>query len=332
MAFTRYPESRKQSSAWKFRESRLSTKDFLESYVFAPKVFGCPARGQRSRNKTRRYNRLHFPQENQGVSATQIWRSNCLALRHMRIALKLLFLLLVAGVGVTFAASNDPVSDNGSQSYFDQRPRLLLGAEAGSETSLGYKFPSIAVGPGIEIPFAQRFEFQAHAQYSPDAKYITNNGNSLNLDASVIGFATRKFGLTGSVKRSWLWTSQFNERAWYPSAGIVLRNDYWGPGRLWLSYVFPTGCVWATPGHPCTLQSKRLQGVELNQEVRANSHFRWGFRGGVYHFCDQSNPNDPQAGRNCHLGFAALATFRFEFHAGKLSHFARSNSDETDNF
>lgn len=214
----------------------------------------------------------------------------------------------------------------------DQRPRLLLEMEAGTETSLGYKFPSTDFGPAIEIPAGKRFEFQGGAAYSPDRKEITNDGQSLKLSASGIVFATERLGLVGTLERSWLWTSQFNEHSWYPGAGIVLRNDYWGPGRLYLTYLFPTGCVWAIPANPCTLQSKRLQGPELEQQVRSSSHIRWGFRGGVYHFCDQANPYEPQLGRNCHWGATAMASLNFEFHLGRRPRFMHQGASESDNF
>jgi hypothetical protein len=216
------------------------------------------------------------------------------------------------------------------EAFADHRPRLLFDTEIGTQTSLGYKLPSTAFGPSLEIPVAKRMEFQVSSDYSPDRKAITNDGNSLKLSGSAIGFANHQIGFMATIERNWLWTSQFDKSAWLPSAGVVIRSD--GAGRLYLTYVFPTGCVWATPSNPCKIQSNRLQGIELRQDVRSASHARWGFKIGFYRFCDQGNPNDPQAGRKCHFAETALATLRFEFHLGGRSLSPSSNPDKSDNF
>jgi hypothetical protein len=181
---------------------------------------------------------------------------------------------LVRGVLAVLVCLFSSVSVRGQQLYPDHRPRLLFDAEAGSLGSLGYKFPSTAFGPSVKIPFHKRFEFQGSATYSPDRKVITGNGHSLKLSGSAIRFMNNRWGFIATVERSWLWTSQFDKSAWHPSAGIVIRNDYWGPGRLYVNYVFPTGCVWATPNNPCQIQSNRIQGFELRQDVRLSSYMR----------------------------------------------------------
>jgi hypothetical protein len=214
------------------------------------------------------------------------------------------------------------------EAFADHRPRLLLDMEIGSETSLGYKLPSTAFGPSLEIPVAKRMEFQASSAYSPDRKAITNDGNSLKVSGSAIGFANRQMGFVATIERNWLWTSQFDKSAWLPSAGVVIRND--GAGRSYLTYVLPTGCVWATPSNPCKIQSNRLQGIEIRQDIRSASHIRWGFKVGFYRFCDQGNPNDPPAGRKCHFAATTLVTLRFEFHLGGRS--PSSNPSKSDNF
>jgi len=224
-------------------------------------------------------------------------------------------------------------SQTWSQERFsDHRTRLLLDAEVGSETALGYELPSSAFGPSMEIPVGNRLEFQTRALYSPDRKAITGDGQSLMVSGSAIAFATQRLGLIASLEHVSLWTSQFDKSSWLPSAGVVVRNDYFGAGRLYLTYVFPTGCVWATVANPCKLQSNRLQGFEFSQDIRSPSHIRWGFTGGLYHFCDQANPNAPQAGRRCHWAPTALVTLRFEFHLGRWLTSAHSGSDGSDNF
>src|SRR5713226_1554685 len=212
----------------------------------------------------------------------------------------------------------------------DHRPRLLFDSEIGSQTSLGYKLPSTAFGPSLEIPVAKQMEFQVSSAYSPDRKAITNDGNSLKLSGSAIRFANDRMGFIATLERNWLWTSQFDKSALLPSAGVVFRSDYSGPGRLYLTYVLPTGSVWATTSNPCKIQSNRLQGIEVRQDIRSRSHLRWGLRGGFYRFCDQGNPNDPPAGRKCHFAATTLVTLRFEFHLGSRS--PSSNPSKSDNF
>lgn len=221
---------------------------------------------------------------------------------------------------------------HGQSVFVDDRPRLLLDTEVGSETALGYKFPSISLGPSLEIPIANRFEFQASGEYSPDKKAITNDGELASVSGSVLGFATQRIGLIASVERGWLWTSQFDKAALFPSAGVVVRNDYFGHGRLYMTYTFPTGCVWATANNSCKIQSNRLQGITLHQDTRSTLHTRWGFETGLYHFCNEANPNEPQIGRTCHWGATARAIVRFEFHLGSRSRFTPADATESDNY
>jgi hypothetical protein len=113
----------------------------------------------------------------------------------------------------------------------DPSTRLLLDSEIGSN-GLGYKFPSTVFGPAIEIPRTRHLELEASAAYSPDKKVVTNDGHSFRSKGAAIIWTTSSVGLTAEVERSWLWTSQFSKSVWYPSAGVVVRNGYFGPGRL----------------------------------------------------------------------------------------------------
>ena len=213
------------------------------------------------------------------------------------------------------------LSARGQEAFTDHRPRFLVDGEFGTENSLGTEFPSTAIGPSIEVPIKNRFEFQSAVSYSPDRKTVTHDGESLKFGGSAIGFATHRLGFIATVAHTSLWTSQFDKRSWLPAAGIVLRTQYWGPGRLYLTYLFPTGCVWATSSDPCTIQSNRLQGIQLRQEVRYGSHIRWGYGGALYHECDQSNQNEPQAGRNCHWDATVMITASLEFRLGHMTQF-----------
>jgi hypothetical protein len=220
----------------------------------------------------------------------------------------------------------------GQTAFGDQRPRVLMDTEVGTESSLGYKFPAIVLGSSSEIPLGNLFEVQSSVTYSPTAKYITNNGQRFGASGSALAFINQRVGLVASLEHRSLWTSEFDKKVWFPSAGVVLRNDYFGRGRLYLTYVFPTGCVWATPGNPCQIQSNRLQGITARQDVRSGSFTRWGFETGLYHFCNQGNPTDPQAGRACRWGAVGMATFHFEFHCGSKSPLAPAGAAGSDNF
>jgi hypothetical protein len=214
--------------------------------------------------------------------------------------------------------------------YLDNRPRFLFDTEIGTQTALGYELPSVTIGPAMEIPVGNRFELQADSTYSPDRKKITNDGYEASVGGSAIGFATERLGFIGGLERGWLWTSEFDKKNLFPTAGIVMRNNYFGKGRFYLTYTFPTGCVWATPTNPCTIQSNRLQGITVRQETRSPMHTRWGLQTGVYHFCDEANPNVPET-RKCHIGVTAMATMSFEFHLGGRPRIASAAGD-ADNF
>jgi hypothetical protein len=201
----------------------------------------------------------------------------------------------------------------------DRIPRLLFDTKFGSERQLGYKFPSTSFGVSTEIPVSTHLEFQIGTAYSPDRKAITNDGHSFNLSGGAIIWPTRTLGVSGGIEQSWLRTSKFNKSALIPSAGVVLRNDLFGPGRLYLTYIFPTGCVWATLTNPCTIQSNRLQGLQIREEGRMTSRLRFGLESGVYHFCSQSNPFQRSAGRNCHFAVTMLIVMRFELHRSRRS-------------
>jgi hypothetical protein len=235
-------------------------------------------------------------------------------------------------VALAFASLFSCQAARSQTTFSDDRPRLLLDSQIGSESALGYKFPSLSVGPSLELPLKNRFELQAAASYSPDKKLITNNGHLADVTASALGFVNQRVGFIAGVERGWLWTSEFDKKALFPSAGIVLRNDYFGPGRFYVSYVFPTGRVWDTTNNPVVLQSNRLQGITLRQESRSHSHMRWGVESGLYRFCNEANPNEPQASQACRLGVSALATFSFEFHLGGKSRFSAPSAIDSDNF
>jgi hypothetical protein len=207
----------------------------------------------------------------------------------------------------------------GQQLVPDRRPRLLIGADFGMDNLLGYKFPTTSLNTGLEIPIGYRFELGAFSDYSIARKVVTGDGRSAHVGGSVIAWTNNRVGLFGSVEQSWLWTSQFDKTSLFPSAGIVFRGPTLGPGRIYLSYLIPTGCVWATNSNPCKIQSNRLQGFEFSHERQFSPRLRWRLGFSVFRFCDQANPYQPQTGRVCHEAFAASGGFSFELPVFKYS-------------
>jgi len=202
-----------------------------------------------------------------------------------------------------------PVSTDTSARYF-------LDATISGDSTLGYKFPDVGFGASIEKPIGTHLELQGSILYDLSRKVITNNGNSLIVKESAIGWVTSHVGVMGTYERSWLWTSQFDKGPWYPIGGVAIRfsDSNLGPGRVYINYVFPTGCVWATPSNPCTIQSNRMQGIQGGGEIRMWHHNKWLIMGSLLHFCDQSNQNDPAAGRSCHFAVISNVMFRFSIH------------------
>jgi hypothetical protein len=193
--------------------------------------------------------------------------------------------------------------------------RWLIDFETGSDEGLGYKLPHLKFGISFERPVG-RIELQGGVAYSPDRKYVTNDGNSLRLESRALGWITGRFAITSSLRHSSLWTSQFNKSALYPAIGFAFREN-WGdsPGRFYVDYVLPTGCQWGTS---CPIQSNRVQGPEFYWETLMYSHFRLGLETGIYHILDQSNnlrPDIPRIGSwtgDTHL------VMRFEFPSQRM--------------
>jgi len=190
-------------------------------------------------------------------------------------------------------------------------PRIFLDSDIGVRAELGFIPPSRDFGASIEYPLWRKLEIQGAGSFSPDKKQITDNGHSFSVTGGVIVWPSWRVGVLGEVVYSRLWTSQFVEPVTAPTVGVVIRTHYEYPGRLYFRYTIPTGCAWATPSNPCSLQSKRMQGPSIRQEFQVLPHVRWGAEAGIYHFCDQSNENDPAAGRTCHWAGTELVFVRF---------------------
>jgi hypothetical protein len=197
--------------------------------------------------------------------------------------------------------------------------RVLLDTKIGSQRQLGFKPPDFGLGLTIEKPIGPHVELQTYAEYSPDKKYVTNDGNNFLWGAKGIWFPRWRAGISGDIRRSYLWTSEFAKGGWVIAPGFVIRDALATMrGRLSVDYVIPRGCVWAAQ---CMLssgiQSNRTQGPEFTQEFRAisfgpNYTIRLGGELAFYHFCDQANPL-VIAPRTCHLADTIDGQFRLEF-------------------
>lgn len=195
-------------------------------------------------------------------------------------------------------------------------PRWLIDVESGTDSGLGYKLPHLAFGISTERPFGHTFELQAGLLYSPDRKYVTNDGNSLNARVKGIYWISPRMGLTGALRHSNLWTSQFNKAGWGVSAGIAIRDRFGGfPGRVYIDYLFPFGCQW---GPNCPIQSNRIQGPEIYWENRLYPHIRFGAKLGFYHVLNQSNNLRPDIPRTGEWTGDAHVVIRYEFSRGSL--------------
>jgi hypothetical protein len=140
--------------------------------------------------------------------------------------------------------------------------RWLLDSETGSDAGLGFKEPHVAVGPSFERPIGLRFEVQGSIHYSPDKKSITNDCNSLPVQGLGIFWINGQFGISGALRHSNLWTSQFNKSAFGPAAGVVIREHFeCMAGRLYIRFLMPAGWEW---GPDFRIRSNQTKGRVAN--------------------------------------------------------------------
>ena len=228
--------------------------------------------------------------------------------------LKCLLILLVSAAPIT-AQEERASGANDTLGHLLSSGLVFLDADVGIRAELGFLPPSSDFGMSFELPvqFDKPIEIQGAASFSPDRKKITGDGHSITATAKAIYWINPRIGAFGEAGYGRLWTSQFDEGGGVqPTFGGVIRTHYFYPGRLYISYSIPTGCVWATATNPCQLQSKRLQGFTFRQEFQFRPHIRWGIEAGAYHFCAQGNPEDPAAGRECLWAGTELLFVRFQ--------------------
>jgi hypothetical protein len=232
-------------------------------------------------------------------------------------------LILLVSAGVIKAQETDGEQQSkGTFGNLLSAGQVFLDADIGIRAELGFLPPSSDFGMSFELPvqFEKRIEIQGAASFSPDKKKITGDGHSISASGKAIFWINPRLGAFGEAGYGRLWTSQFDEGGGItPTFGAVIRTHYFYPGRLYISYSIPTGCVSATATNPCKLQSKRLQGFTFRQEFQFRPHIRWGIEAGAYHYCAQGNPEDPAAGRKCLWAGTELLFVRFQFPGSRPS-------------
>lgn len=221
----------------------------------------------------------------------------------MRSALGTVFAIMVFSLCQTASAQDSPVA-------LSYGTRWILNTQYGSLPLFGVNSAATSFGPAVEHSISNTIEVQANLSVTPSVAVnatTTSTGHSFGLGGAGIGWINERLGLSLGVQQSWLWASKFSASAWNPSLGMVLRDYFHRPGRLYVSYLFPTGC---SGGSSCPTPLSRMQGVQSMQEFRLWRHFRLGLQGGVYHFCSEGAPPDQ---RTCKFSPAGLVVMRFEF-------------------
>jgi hypothetical protein len=214
---------------------------------------------------------------------------------------------------LVLAGSTHAQQSQEKPAYVDSSLRLFLDGDIGVSTQLGYLPPSSDFGASFEYPRWRQIELQGTFSYSPDRKKVPGNGNSILASGTIVAWPSSRVGVLGELDAAHLWTSQFKEGGVSPVVGVVARTHLLYPGRFYITYTFATGCVWATPSNPCTLQSKRLQGPTFRQEFQIRPSVRIGVEVGAYHFCAQSNQNEPTVPRSCSWAVTDSVFLRFQF-------------------
>jgi hypothetical protein len=216
----------------------------------------------------------------------------------------------VCSMMLTFVVSSSSQTPTG----ITPSTRWLLDSQVGTDP--GYSLPSLAAGVSIERPITEHIELQGGVSFSPTKTLSTNDGNHFDMYGEGLFWVTQRFAAAASLSRGYLWTSHYDLQGWSPSIGLAIREESLGaPGRLYLSYLIPTGCQW---GPSCPIQSSRETGAKIYWEHRMSSHWRFGFEFGIYHVLNQGNPLDPAAGRTGQLTGDAHIVSRFEFPRGGL--------------
>lgn len=217
----------------------------------------------------------------------------------MSRALRIVFPALLLCMCRVASAQDNPTA-------LDYRARWMFDTKYGSLPLFGFNSGATSFGPAVEYPITNNLELQGNLSVTPSQPITGGTGHSFLMAGTGIGWINERFGLSLGVQQSWLWASHFSASAWNPSLGTALRDYFRRPGRLYVSYLFPTGC---SVGPSCPTPLTRMQGVQSTQEIRLWRHFRLGLQGGVYHYCNEN----AMGLRVCKFSPAGQVIMRFEF-------------------
>lgn len=177
----------------------------------------------------------------------------------------------------------------------------------GTSHELGFRLPNTAAGVNVERTFG-RATIGADTWLSPDRKISASSGHSVSASGYSTLWIGRRVGPTAGLGYSVYWsgspTGSYRKGQFSPELGIMAQDRL---GRFTALYLFPTGCVWGTS---CPLQSSRLHGVSLEQDIGITSRLSLGIAGAVLRFCDQSNPL-VVIQRTCQTGVTVHVVARF---------------------
>jgi hypothetical protein len=206
-----------------------------------------------------------------------------------------------------------PVSRSGAQTTHPSdasQARWLFDTEFGSGVQLGNKLSSTAFGPSFEIPRWNRYEFQGNLSLLPTQQIAGHDAHSLQVGGAGIVWVNNRIGAGAGFQHTWLWTPKVSKSGWSPLLTFVLRDQLYRPGRLYVTYLFPTGCSARAANADCRFPSGRPQGPQVLQELRLFPHFRLGVHVGLFHFCASSALTIMT---DCHWAGSESVRLRFEF-------------------
>lgn len=200
--------------------------------------------------------------------------------------------------------------------------KLLVSGQVGLGY-LGNRHPHLALGLTAETTVRKALIYQQFLA-TPDVKIGSNQGHGFGYTASLSYPLYKDVGPLVGFSRSQYWSGlrlrnsdtvirQYSKGGWHPYAGVYWRNSWYGsPGSMTVVYDFPTGCVYATVGNPCTITSARSYGITVKQEFELWPKLRIGLIGGWMNYGDQVNPNAPWVPQSRHNTRFATGTIRYE--------------------
>ena len=153
-------------------------------------------------------------------------------------------------------------------------------------------------------------------------KQIThNNGYSYSLKPVRRSFwPWWRVGVLGGVGhgQACAKTSQFTEGGTNPTIGVVIRTHYAGIRAGCISLIRSRRAVYGRHAQiraRCNPSGCKVPRFDRNS--RSCLTFVGGRSGGIYHYCAQSNEDEPSIPRACHWAGTELVFVRFQFRAAQ---------------